>query len=252
MPQQLRRVRAESDGDLVHVRGDNYTVTFNRRLAQTESIEIDGKKAFPRPSHWEIESKDGPWTPASSGGTLNIVESPIEVTVELIRPIGPEGLRVREKWVLQARYAAVTISCRNPTKQPIQITRASYRWGLDPAVLSEWRRAVPGGEPVAGRLPEGFPDAPSATLVDWRDAQGRGLLIKIGRTTAVSWGGSGFVSLGTVRHGAQRTEINVLGAARIDPLGGDGAFVEFELWPHHEGSVDPKRPVMAVHGEAIN
>ena len=59
---QAARIHAESGGGRVIVRGDNYAVTFNRELAQVESIEVAGNRSCPgRTISWQS-------LPGASGG----------------------------------------------------------------------------------------------------------------------------------------------------------------------------------------
>jgi hypothetical protein len=52
--------------------------------------------------------------------------------------------------------------------------------------------------------------------------------------------------LATIRHNSERTEISISDNFSLDPVYAS-VFAEFELWPHGEGELVTKSPVIAVY-----
>ena len=245
------RVKLETEGDRLTVRGDVYGVTFNSDLGLVESMDVAGHRVLRHRTGVVVQASDGgEWAPdgSSTCSSMGVATSHVGATVEFEHMLGPHesGLVVRELWQFEPSRMAVALKIMNQGRSPLVLPRISYELGVDPELFPHWRRLMAEGQEQTGELPTGFGAASGVEVTDWLDAAGRGMALTLGRCAQnMRWASIA----NSVRHSPARTEILLVHGAAIDP--DDFVLAEFELWPHGEARVGARSPVLVTAFRAL-
>jgi hypothetical protein len=225
-PQRVRMERI--DEDALAVSGDHYRICFDTTLGLVRWIEQDGKRVMPyRTALVAVPEDGGEQAPdgTSQVDSLAISSSPVGADVEIsaLR----HGLRVVQKWRLEAARLSVELRVVNEERHPLGFGELRYEFGFDPKFLPNWRRYMADDRVQTGTLPSGFGPMRGSPLADFTNKAGTGIAVRPGRCAMITKWQTGPLGL---RHTAGRTDLGLLRNIRMDP--GDTILAEFELLPH--------------------
>lgn len=237
------RVRLErfDDGALA-VSGDHYRICFDPALGIVRWLELDGQRVAPHRTGLVVTTGDGiEQAPDATSrvDSLAISASPVAADIEFsaLR----YGLRVSQKWRLEAARIGVELRVVNDTRQPLAIGELRYEFGFSPEALPNWRQALGGERFEEGVLPSGFGAMRGAPLADFLAESGAGIAVRPGRCAMITKWQTGPVG---IRHSAMRTDLGLLSGLSMDP--GDTVLAEFEILPHRGPLQQPVPPVLVV------
>ena len=216
------------DDDALTVTGDNYRICFDTTLGLIRWLELDGKRVIPHRTalvavtdQGEEQAPDG----SSRVESLAISTSPVAADIEFSTL--QSGLRITQKWRLEAARLAVELRVVNDDRKPLAFGEFRYEFGLDPELLPRWRRQIDGERHEEGSLPSGFGPMKGAPVADFLAKGNGGIAVRPGRCAMITKWQTGPIGL---RHSAMRTDLALLNNIRMDP--GDTILAEFDLLPH--------------------
>jgi len=261
VPQRIRMKRIDDDG--LTVSGDNYRICFDTTLGLVRWIDLQGnrsKGAVPfvdgQPAIHVLF--DGPPVPhrtalvavtdqgeeqapnaSSRVESLAISTSPVAADIEF--DTLQNGLRITQKWRLEAARLAVELRIVNDDRRPLAFGEFRYEFGFSPKRLANWQRHLGDGREEKGVLPSGFGPMKGTLLVDFLDSAAMGIAVRPGRCAMITKWQTGPIGL---RHSAARTDLALLNNIRMDP--GDTILAEFELLPHFRPLTQSASPVLVT------
>jgi len=230
------------DDSALAVSGDHYRICFDTTLGLVRWIELDGQKVAPyRTGLVVITDKGEEQAPDATSlvDSLAISTSPVAADIEIsgLR----HGLRVVQKWRLEAARLGVELRVSNDTRNPLGFGELRYEFGFSPDLLPNWRRELDKGRLEEGVLPSGFGPMRNAPVADFLTGNGAGIAVRPGRCAMITKWQTGPVGL---RHSAARTDLGLLSGISMDP--GDTILAEFDLLPHHGPLAQPVPPVLVT------
>lgn len=240
MPQRVRMERI--DDNALAVSGDHYRICFDTALGLVRWIELDGQKVAPYRTGLVVVTDQGEEQApdaTSQVDSLAISTSPVAADIEIsaLR----HGLRVVQKWRLEAARLGLELRVSNETRQPLGFGELRYEFGFDPDRLPNWQRVLNNGKTEAGVMPGGFGPMRGAPVADFLTADGAGIAVRPGRCAMITKWQTGPVGL---RHSAARTDLGLLTGISMDP--GDTVLAEFDLLPHRGPLTQPVPPVLVT------
>jgi hypothetical protein len=237
------RVRMERiDANALAVSGDSYRICFDTNLGLVRWLELDGKRVAPYRTGLVAVTEGGTEQAPdamSRVDSLAISSSPVGADVEIsaLR----HGLRVVQKWRLEAARLSVELRVSNEERQPLSFGELRYEFGFDPKQLPNWRRVSAEGTQEEGTMPTGFGPMRGAPLADFLNDGGDGIAVRPGRCAMITKWQTGPTGL---LHTVSRTALGLLRNLRMDP--GDTILAEFELLPHAGALQQPVAPVLVT------